>query len=74
MAKGIEDLKKAIEDNLDVLTNWNENAFETYEAAGQVQTAIKTMFGVDVSSDYVKKHLTELQELIQGNVEHLEDL
>lgn len=74
MAKGIEDLKKAIEDNLDVLTNWNENAFETYEAAGQVQTAIKTMFGVDVSSDYVKEHLIELQELIQGNVEHLEDL
>lgn len=74
MAKGIEDLKKAIEDNLDVLTNWNENAFETYEAAGQVQAAIKTMFGVDVSSNYVKEHLTELQELIQGNVEHLEDL
>lgn len=74
MSKGLEELQKAIEDNLDALTNWNENAFETYEAAEQVQSAIKNLFGVDVSADYVKDHLTELQELLQGNTEHLEEL
>ena len=73
-SKGVAKLDETLKDNYDILQDWNEESFETYEAAGKVQAAVKEMFGVDVSADFVKDNLQELQELTEGNTEHLDEL
>ena len=73
-SKGIAKLDEALKDNYDILHDWNEESFETYEAAGKVQAAVKEMFGVDVSANFVRDNLKELQELTEGNTEHLDEL
>ena len=73
-SKGVAKLDEALKDNYDILHDWNEESFETYEAAGKVQAAVKEMFGVDVSANFVRDNLKELQELTEGNTERLDEL
>lgn len=73
-SNGVAKLDEALKDNYDILQEWNEESFETYEAAGKVQAAVKEMFGVDVSANFIKDNLQELQELTEGNAEHLDKL
>ena len=73
-SKGVAKLDEALKDNYDILHDWNEESFTTYEAAGKVQAAIKEMFGVDVSTNFVRDNLQELQELTEGNTKHLDEL
>lgn len=73
-SKGVAKLDEALKDNYDILHDWNEESFETYEAAGKVQAAVKEMFGVDVSANFVRDNLQELQELTEGNTKHLDEL
>lgn len=73
-SKGVAKLDEALKDNYDILHDWNEESFTTYEAAGKVQAAIKEMFGVDVSTNFVRDNLQELQELAEGNTKHLDEL
>ena len=73
-AKGAEKLQKALDDNLDILKTWDDTAFETFEAAGQVQEALKEMFGVDVSANFVKENLEDIQKVLKGDEEAINDL
>ena len=60
-AQGTEDLQSALEDNLDILRKWNEDAFETYEAAAEVQDALEKMFDVKVSANFIHENLEEIE-------------
>ena len=73
-AQGTEDLQSALEDNLDILRTWNEDAFETYEAAAEVQDALEKMFNVKVSADFIKNNLEDIEKAAEGDVEAIEKL
>ena len=73
-AKGVDSLKDSLNKNAKILEIWNENAIETYEAVAEVQTALKDVFGVEVSADFVKKNFKEIQALANGDTSALEQL
>ena len=73
-ARGVENLQKALDDNLEILEDWNENAFETHEAAAAVSSALEEMFGVRVSSDFVHQYLNDIKDAAEGDIEAIEKL
>ncbi len=73
-AMGVENLQKALEDNLDVLREWNEDSLETYEAAAQVQSALEEMFGIKVSADFIHEKLGKIQKAAEGDISAIEEL
>ena len=72
--RGVKNLKSALEDDIEVLTEWNEGAYETYEAASKVQQALEQMFGVKVSSNFVYEHLEKIKKAAEGDIEAIEEL
>lgn len=72
--KGVDALTEVLEDNLEILIEWNEASLDTYEAADKVQTALEDVFGVRVSADFIKNNLPDIQALAQGSTENIEEL
>ena len=73
-SKGADKLRESLDDNIDILQEWDTEALETYEAASQVQEALKDMFGVEVSADFVKEHLSDIKAVAEGDIEALDRL
>lgn len=73
-AKGVVSLTEVLNDSAGALTEWNEASLDTWEAVGKVQEALKGVFGVNVSADFVEKNLSKIKQLAAGNVSVLEEL
>lgn len=73
-SKGVDKLRDVLEDNIEVLEEWDEDALETYEASAKVEDALKDIFGVDVDADFVHKNLKDIKGLAEGSTESLNNL
>ena len=73
-AKGIVALNEVISENIDTLYEWNEQSLDTWQAVAQVQESLTDVLGLEVSSDFVQKHLKEIKALADGDVSSLEAL
>ena len=73
-AKGTENLQKALEDNLDILKEWDTEAPETAEAVTAVKKALEEMFGVEVDADFVHEHLEKIRKAAEGDIDAIEEL
>ena len=73
-SKGIDKLRDVLEDSIEVLEEWDEDALETYEASAKVEEALKDVFGVDVDADFVKENLDDIKGLAEGSEESLNRL
>lgn len=76
-ADGLEELGNALNDDEQLLKDWKNGlteSTEAYEAVAKVQDALKKMFGVKVSTDFVKEHLEDLEKLANGDTSALEEL
>ena len=74
---GLEELADALDSNLQLLEDWKNgltDGVEAYKAIGEVQEALKDMFGVRVSDDFIREHLEDIKNLANGDVEALEEL
>lgn len=69
MAKGVVELRKVLDENIDTLKTSSKNSLEYAEAIGSIKTAIDKMFGTDVSFDFIETNLTEIQQMLDGSVE-----
>lgn len=76
-ARGVSKLKEVLGNNLDVLKDWvdtGEATIETFEEVAKVQEALTDVFGVEVSADYIKKNLTDIEKLANGDTSALKEL
>ena len=76
-ADGVEALGKALDSNYDLLQDWKNgltSSVEAYEAIGEMQDALEQMFNVRVSEDFIRKNFEQLQDVVNGDVDALEDL
>lgn len=74
MNKAIETLSKNFETNREIIEEGNEADYEYVKALAEVKEATEDILGVEVSNDFVKEHLEELQSLVDGNVDALDQL
>ena len=74
MAKGVEKIRKALEESLGVLEEANANSLEYAEALGSVRDAVTETFGLEVSANFVEDNLQTIKKMIEGNVEALKEL
>lgn len=72
--KGIDALSEVLEDNIEILKEWDEASLDTWEAADKVQTALEDVFGLRVSANFIKEWLIEIGELANGNTENLQEM
>lgn len=73
-AQGMNALQEAFEDNYEILVEWNEGSLDTWEAVNALQQSLKDVLGVEVSSTFVSSHLEEIERLINGDSQALEEL
>ena len=74
MNKAIETLSKNFETNRKIIEDGNEADYEYVQALAEVKEATEDILGIEVSNDFVKGHLKELQALVDGNVDALDQL
>ena len=74
MNKAIENLNENFETNREIIENGNEADYEYVKALAEVKQATEDILGVEISNDFVKAHLEDLQQLIDGNVDALDKL
>lgn len=73
-SKGLTGIKKVIDENRTALVDWDETNIATWEAVSQLQTELTNLFGVNVSADFIKNNLRDIETLLNGNIEVLDDL
>jgi hypothetical protein len=74
MSKGLEKLRDDFEDQVKVLKTYDRESYEVIEVATQVAQALKDVFGVDVSSDFVLDNLDKIEKAVAGDVEAFKEL
>ena len=74
ISKGLETLTKNWDKNLDIIQNGNKASFEYAEAIGEVKNAFEEMFGVKPSTNYVEKYAQQINEVVNGNLNSLQQL
>jgi hypothetical protein len=62
-AKGVVSLNKVINENINTLAEWNEESLNTWEVVAQVQEALLEALGIEVSAEFIKANLKEIQAL-----------
>ena len=79
--KGIEDLTKNWEDNYKVLKKVSDSngkvdksSWEVAESATAVGKALKQMFGVDVTNDFILEHLEDINTAANGDIDAINRL
>ena len=76
-ADGVEALGKAMESNYDLLQDWKNgltSSVEVYKVIGEMQDALEQMFNIRVSEDFIRDNFEQLQDVVNGNVDALEEL
>lgn len=74
MNKAIETLSKNFETNRKIIEDGNEADYEYVKALAEVKEATEDILGAEVSNDFVKNHLEDIQDLVDGNVDALDRL
>ena len=74
MNKAIETLSKNFETNRKIIEDGNEADYEYVKALAEVKEATEDILGTEVSNDFVKNHLEDIQDLVDGNVDALDRL
>lgn len=74
MNKAIESLSKNFETNRKIIEDGNEADYEYVKALAEVKEATEDILGTEVSNDFVKSHLNDIQDLVDGNVDALDRL
>ena len=74
MNKAIEALSKNFETNRKIIEDGNEADYEYVKALAEVKEATEDILGTEVSNDFVKNHLEDIQDLVDGNVDALDRL
>ncbi len=74
MNKAIETLSKNFETNRKIIEDGNEADYEYVKALAEVKEATEDILGTEVSNDFVKQHLEDIQQLVDGNVDALDRL
>lgn len=74
MNKAIETLSKNFETNRKIIEDGNEADYEYVKALAEVKEATEDILGTEVSNDFVKTHLKDIQNLVNGNVDALDKL
>lgn len=69
LGKGLNEVRKALEENIDTLKAANKNSLEYAEALGAIKTAIDKAFGSDVSFEFIEKEMGNIQNMLDGSVE-----
>lgn len=69
MSKGIIELRKTLEEHIDTLKAADKNSLEYAEALGAIKTSIDKIFGSDVSFDFVKSEMSNIQDMLDGSIE-----
>ena len=69
MSKGIVELRKTLKDHIDTLQAADKNSLEYAEALGAIKTSIDKIFGSDVSFDFIKSEMSNIQNMLDGSVE-----
>ena len=68
LGKGLNEVRKALEKNIDTLKAANKNSLEYAEALGAIKTAIDKAFGSDVSFEFIEKEMGNIQDMLNGSV------
>lgn len=74
MNKAIETLSKNFETNRKIVEDGNEADYEYVKALAEIKEATEDILGTEVSNDFVKNHLEDIQDLVDGNVDALDRL
>lgn len=74
MNKAIETLSKNFETNRKIVEDGNEADYEYVKALAEIKEATEDILGAEVSNDFVKNHLEDIQDLVDGNVDALDRL
>ena len=74
MNKAIETLSKNFETNRKIVEDGNEADYEYVKALAEIKEATEDILGTEVSNDFVKNHLEDIQNLVDGNVDALDRL
>ena len=72
--KGLETLSKNFETNRKKIEEGNEADYEYVKSLAEVKQSTEDILGIEVSNDFVKDHLEDLQKLVDGDVEALDTL
>lgn len=73
-AIGVNELKKALNDNISVLEDSTASSLDYYEALGAVKDSLEKTFGVKVSASFVEKNLSKIKAVADNDTEALQDL
>jgi hypothetical protein len=74
ISKGLEALTKNWDKNLEIIQSGNKASLEYAEAIGEVKTAFEEMFGVKPSTDYIEKYSQQINAMVNGNLDSLQQL
>ena len=73
-SKQLDKLEKVVKDNIKNIKNFNKNSLDCYESLGKVQEALEETFGLDVSSDFIKKNIDLISSAAEGSQEAIKNL
>ena len=68
MARGLQDLRKTLQDNISTLRSASKNSLEYAESMGAIKTSIDKVFNSNVSFDFIENNLSEIQSMLSGSV------
>ena len=74
MNKAIETLNKNFEENRKIIEDGNEADYEYVKALAEVKQATEDILGIEVSNNFVKENLEQIQQLVDGDVDALDRL
>lgn len=73
-SKGVDKLNEALSKNASILAQTGEKGLDYYEAIGEIQTALKDIFGADVSFKFVQDNIEDIQNMANLSAESLDKL
>ena len=74
ITKGLETLTKSWDKTMGILKKGNKATLEYAEAIGQTKTAMEEMFGIQPSTEYIEKYFNQINDLVNGDLDSLEEL
>lgn len=74
ISKGLETLAKSWANNYNIIKKGNKATFEYAESIGSIKSALEEMFGVTPSTDFVEKYADDLNQILSGNKDKINNV
>lgn len=76
--QGLEDLSDSWDDYSDALSknsdSFDELSDDYIKGLAAVKSSVEKVFGVDLSTDFIRDHLEEIEDLAEGDISSLDEL